>query len=118
MRSLTILGSTGSIGVSTLDVVRRRLDQFKVHALVAGQNVDLLAAQIVEFRPAVAVLETESLLEHLKSRLTSLGHGRVYWPQFGFGAQARVEAATSPETDFVLSAIVGRSTMVRLFRTR
>ena len=93
--------------MSTLDVVRRRLDQFKVHALVAGQNVDRLADQIVEFRPAVAVLESESLLEHLKSRLTSIGLGRLYWPQFGFGARARVEAATSPETDFVLSAIVG-----------
>ena len=93
--------------MSTLDVVRRRLDQFKVHALVAGQNVDRLADQIVEFRPAVAVLESESLLEHLKSRLTSLGLERLYWPQFGFGARARVEAATLPETDFVLSAIVG-----------
>ena len=107
MRSITILGSTGSIGVSTLDVVRRRRDQFKVHALVAGRNVDRLAGQIAEFRPAFAVLETESLLRHLKDKMTALGMEQAAWPEFGFGAPAIVAAATSADTDFVLSAIVG-----------
>ena len=107
MRSVTILGSTGSIGVSTLDVVRQRRDQFKVHALVAGRNVDRLAEQIAEFRPAFAVLETESLLRHLKDRMTALGLEKTDWPEFGFGAPAIVAAAVSVDSDFVLSAIVG-----------
>jgi 1-deoxy-D-xylulose-5-phosphate reductoisomerase len=107
MRSITILGSTGSIGQSTLDVVRRRRNQFKVYALVAGQNIDRLAEQIVEFQPAFAVIETESHLAHLKERVAALGLDRSRWPEFGFGAKARVEAATAADTDFVLSAIVG-----------
>ncbi len=51
LKTLTILGSTGSIGVSTLDVVGRHPEQYRVHALVAGRNVDLLAQQIQRFRP-------------------------------------------------------------------
>ena len=51
MKTLTILGSTGSIGTNTLDVVRRNRHRYQVYALVAGQNVELLAAQILEFRP-------------------------------------------------------------------
>ena len=107
MRAVTILGSTGSIGQSTLDVIRRRQDRFSVHALVAGRNLDRLAEQIVEFRPAVAVIETESDLTHLRDRIAALGLERARWPDFGFGAAARVEVATAVEVDFVLSAIVG-----------
>ncbi len=107
MRALTILGSTGSIGQSTLDVVRHRPDRFKVHALVAGRNVDRLAEQILEFRPALAVIETEADLPHLRNRITALGLEHSDWPEFGFGAAARVAAATAGETDMVLSAIVG-----------
>ncbi len=51
-RTLTILGSTGSIGTNTLDVVRQNPDRFQVFALVAGRNIELLARQIEEFRPA------------------------------------------------------------------
>ena len=58
MRMLTVLGSTGSIGTNTLDVVRRNLHRYGVYALVAGQNVDTLAAQILEFRPKLAVVAT------------------------------------------------------------
>ena len=107
MRAVTILGSTGSIGQSTLDVIRRRGDLFRVYALVAGRNVDRLAEQILEFRPSFAVIETESDLPHLKHRLVLLGLARTAWPEFGFGPTARVQASTAGETDFVLSAIVG-----------
>ena len=69
MRRLTLLGSTGSIGTSTLDVVRRRRDRFQVFALVAGKNARLLARQIEEFRPDVAVVATESDRTNLISRL-------------------------------------------------
>ena len=56
MKILTVLGSTGSIGTNTLDVVRRNSGEYRIFALAAGRNVELLAAQIVEFRSKVAVV--------------------------------------------------------------
>jgi 1-deoxy-D-xylulose-5-phosphate reductoisomerase len=107
MRRLTLLGSTGSIGTSTLDVVRQRRERYTVHALVAGRNVDLLARQIAEFRPAVAVVATDADRANLISRLREGGMPESAWPQLDCGGRARVQAAVAPETDFVLSAIVG-----------
>lgn len=107
MRAVTLLGSTGSIGVSTLDIIRRRGDRFRVFALVAGRNYSSLASQIVEFRPDLVVVETESTRVHLKERLVALGLPAGLWPQLEFGGAARVAAATAGECDFVLSAIVG-----------
>ena len=71
MTFLTLLGSTGSIGTSTLDVVRRWPDRFGIFALVAGRNTELLARQIAEFRPQVAVVADETALEDLRARLGS-----------------------------------------------
>jgi 1-deoxy-D-xylulose-5-phosphate reductoisomerase len=107
LKNLTILGSTGSIGVSTLDVVGRFPDRYQVFALVAGQNVDLLTRQILRFRPKLAVVATDQLRQKLRTRLMEMGLPPGEWPQLEFGAQARVEAATAPEVDFVMSAIVG-----------
>jgi 1-deoxy-D-xylulose-5-phosphate reductoisomerase len=107
MRAVTILGSTGSIGVSTLDVIRRSPDRFSVFALVAGGNFNTLALQIQEFRPRLAILETEDGIRHLSTRLHDLGLPCSDWPQLDFGPRARVAAATAAETDFVISAIVG-----------
>lgn len=107
MRRLTLLGSTGSIGTSTLDVVRRRRDRFQVFALVAGKNARLLARQIEEFRPEVAVVATESDRANLISRLQEAGLPKSGWPELLHGAPGRVAAAVAPEADFVLSAIVG-----------
>ena len=107
LKTLAILGSTGSIGVSTLDVVGRHPEQYCVHALVAGQNVDLLAEQILQFRPKLVVTATNEGRESLISSLTRRGLARDQWPDLRWGAKARVEAATEPEVDFVMSAIVG-----------
>jgi 1-deoxy-D-xylulose-5-phosphate reductoisomerase len=106
-RGLTLLGSTGSIGVSTLDVVRRLDGRYTVFALVAGSNTGLLARQIVEFRPRVAIVETAQALAHLTDRLASLELPRAEWPELAFGPAARVQAAVAAEVDFVMSAIVG-----------
>ncbi len=106
MKNLTILGSTGSIGCNTLDVLRRRQD-CRVFALVAGQNAALLSEQIREFRPRLAVVETEQVRESLTDRLRDSGLARSDWPELEFGAQARVRAASAPEVNFVMSAIVG-----------
>jgi 1-deoxy-D-xylulose-5-phosphate reductoisomerase len=107
LKTLTILGSTGSIGVSTLDVVGRHPEQYRVHALVAGNNVDLLATQIQRFRPRLVVTATNANRESLIKRLEEAGLERAVWPELSFGARARVEAATAPSVDFVMSAIVG-----------
>ena len=101
MTLLTLLGSTGSIGTSTLDVVRRWPDRFGIYALVAGRNTELLAKQIAEFKPKVAVVADERALNDLRFRLGS------YIPELGFGPQARIDAAKASEAGFVMSAIVG-----------
>ncbi len=107
MKNLTILGSTGSIGVSTLDVVGRHPEKYRVHALVAGNNVDLLLQQIIQFKPRVVVIATEQSQQSLIKRLAESALPQRDWPQLGYGARARVEAATGGEVDFVMSAIVG-----------
>ncbi len=107
MRMLTVLGSTGSIGTNTLDLVRRNLHLYDVYALVAGQNVDTLAAQILEFRPQLAVVATSDGLARLSDRLIAARLPRTAWPELLWGDAARVQAVTAPEVDTVISAIVG-----------
>jgi 1-deoxy-D-xylulose-5-phosphate reductoisomerase len=101
---LTLLGSTGSIGTSTLDVVRRWPDRFGIHALVAGRNTALLAQQIAEFRPKIAVVADEKALDELRRALQSNG---IPIPELVCGASARIAAAAAPEASIVMSAIVG-----------
>jgi 1-deoxy-D-xylulose-5-phosphate reductoisomerase len=107
MQYLTILGSTGSIGLSTLDVVRRHRERYRVFALVAGWNVEALVRQILEFRPALAVVATEAALANLTQKLSESSLARRDWPELMWGPEARVAATTAPEVDFVMSAIVG-----------
>lgn len=117
MKSVTILGSTGSIGTSTLDVIRRGgPERYQVHALVAGANVDLLARQILEFRPALVVTATADARKSLTDRLNDLGLARESWPALQFGAAAYVEAACADEVDFVMSAIVGVAGLEATYR--
>ena len=101
---LTLLGSTGSIGTSTLDVVERWPGRFGIHALVAGKNVELLAQQIAKFRPRVAVVADQTALDKLRRILRESG---IPAPELAAGAEARIAAATAPEAGFVMSAIVG-----------
>jgi 1-deoxy-D-xylulose-5-phosphate reductoisomerase len=107
VKTLTILGSTGSIGVSTLDVVKRNPERYRIHALAAGQNADLLAEQVLQFHPQVVVTATNESQVNLISRLRDARLPEKQWPQLQWGSLARVSAATDPEVDFVMSAIVG-----------
>ena len=107
LKTLTILGSTGSIGVSTLDVVKRNPERYRIHALAAGQNTDLLAEQVLQFHPRVVVTATDESRASLISRLRDSGLPDKQWPELQWGSLARVEASTDPEVDFVMSAIVG-----------
>ncbi len=106
MKTLTILGSTGSIGVNTLDVVRRNRHLYRVYALAAGQNVATLSSQILEFRPEVAVVATSESLPALTGRLDAAA-SRDEWPEYSPEDRALVEAATADAVDTVISAIVG-----------
>lgn len=105
MQNLCLLGSTGSIGVSTLDVVRRQAHRFRVHSLVAGRNLDVLAEQVREFRPLLVVIEEPSQIDLLRQKLTALGVAPL--PELLSGAKGRLAAATHEDVHFVLSAIVG-----------
>jgi len=107
LKTLTLLGSTGSNGVSTLDVVGRHPEKYRIHALVAGANAALLVRQIERFRPEVAVTATENSHKNLISSLTEAGLPRQSWPELSWGSKARVEAVAASEVDFVMSAIVG-----------
>jgi 1-deoxy-D-xylulose-5-phosphate reductoisomerase len=109
LTSICLLGSTGSIGRSTLDVVSRWPERFRVFALVAGRNTRALANQIREFRPRIAVIATPELRDGLTEELAGSGVARRDWPELLVGREAYVQAATAPEVDTVLSAIVGVS---------
>lgn len=102
MKNLCILGSTGSIGVSTLKVVAQFPDKFRVRSMTAGRNVKQFAEQVREFRPArVAVADTSRVAE-FKSLLNGAWQGEILG-----GAEALVELAAEKESDYVVSAIVG-----------
>ena len=104
MQRLTILGSTGSIGQSTLDVVRQSPHRFQVFALVAGRNLDLLVDQIREFAPQVAVVARTEDVPVLAQKIKSAG---IPVPELCAGPEAYAAVCACEETDFVMSAIVG-----------
>lgn len=106
MKNLTILGSTGSIGVSTLEVVAAHPDKFRVVALTAGANLELLKSQIETFKPdLVSVLTPDKALA--LSRMLS-GHK----PQIMHGVEGMIAAATAGDTTMVVAAIVGAAGLV------
>lgn len=100
MRGISVLGSTGSIGTQTLDVIRRNKD-IKVVALAAGTRVKELAEQVREFRPSLVCIGTEKLAGELKLLLSDIDVKIVY------GDEGLIEAATHKEADIVLTAVVG-----------
>ena len=97
---VSILGSTGSIGRQSLDVISR-LPNVKVIALTAGTNVERMAQQCREFRPELAVMATKEAAEQLQVAISDL-HIRVLWGEDGL-----LEAATQPLVDIVITAVVG-----------
>ncbi|HRO62083.1 MAG TPA: 1-deoxy-D-xylulose-5-phosphate reductoisomerase, partial [Burkholderiaceae bacterium] len=101
--NLTILGATGSIGRSTLDVVARHPERYRVHALVANRQHEALAQQCLRFAPRYAVLGDPEAARQLRKRLAEAGCATEVLG----GAQAAVELAAAPETDVVMAAVVG-----------
>ncbi len=103
MRNITILGSTGSIGTSTLDVVARHPDKFKIVALTANSQVDLLFQQCRQFKPGYAVMLDEAAATMLRQRVREAGLGTEVLS----GVAALEQVVTLPEVDAVMAAIVG-----------
>jgi 1-deoxy-D-xylulose-5-phosphate reductoisomerase len=102
-RTLTVLGSTGSIGCSTLDVVRRHPARFRIAALCAHRQVEALARQCLEFRPRLAVVGTAEGAAALAAQLRAAGLAT----RVAHGSEALCEAAALEEVDTVMAAIVG-----------
>jgi 1-deoxy-D-xylulose-5-phosphate reductoisomerase len=103
MQRITILGATGSIGVSTLDVLARHPERYSVYALSAHSRVDELAAQCVQFRPLRAVVGTADAAERLGALLRAAGVNT----EVEYGEAALCAIASAPEVDSVMAAIVG-----------
>ncbi len=106
MRTLAILGSTGSIGLSTLDVVRQHPEKFSVAGLAAGQDIAGLARQIEEFRPTAVSVRDEASVARLREMLGDCK------PEIYFGTEGAAMVASLEETDMVVSAIVGAAGLV------
>ena len=102
-KKLTILGSTGSIGTNTLDVIRRHPQRYQVIALCAHNQIDRLFEQCLEFQPRYAVVRSAELALELKARLVA-AHSPV---TVDSGSEALVRMAELPEVDTVMAAIVG-----------
>ncbi|PHS70941.1 MAG: 1-deoxy-D-xylulose-5-phosphate reductoisomerase [Methylophaga sp.] len=103
MQAVTLLGSTGSIGISTLDVLSQHPDKYKVYALTANCSVETLFKQCQQFQPTIAVMLDESSAEKLAEKLKYVGLNTEVLA----GKQALKQVAESKHVDYVVAAIVG-----------
>lgn len=110
-KNISILGSTGSIGVNTLEVIRSHPDKFRVIALSCGKNLEKVKEQILEFKPLLVSVQRGEDAEILKNSLSSKNI-----PQIVFGENGNIEVATHSQTDLVVSAIVGAIGLVPTLR--
>lgn len=106
MKNITILGSTGSIGVSTLEIVAAHPDRFRVIAMTAGKNLELFARQIRTFAPRIAVVAAEADVACLKDKCAGLDVTILG------GVEGLIAAATADEVEMVVAAIVGAAGLV------
>jgi len=103
VKQLCILGSTGSIGTQTLDVVRAYPDRYSVYALCAHRSVDKLVEQAKEFHPEVVCIADESLYDELSRQLSAVSYQGKVWA----GSDSIAEVVTMPSIDVVVAAMVG-----------
>lgn len=100
MKKLAILGSTGSIGTQTLDVVRAHPEAFEVEGLAAGNNIELLIQQVLEFKPSKVSVGSKESAEQIKQQLPA--HIEVF-----YGEQGLIEIAAGTDADTVVTAVMG-----------
>jgi 1-deoxy-D-xylulose-5-phosphate reductoisomerase len=103
VKAITLLGSTGSIGTQTLDIVEHNPDKFRIVGLAAGSNVEMLAQQVRQFRPEIVAIGNEAKLSELKDALSNLD----YQPMIVAGAQGTIEVAGYGDAQSVVTGIVG-----------
>jgi 1-deoxy-D-xylulose-5-phosphate reductoisomerase len=103
VKAITLLGSTGSIGTQTLDIVEHNPDKFRIVGLAAGSNVKMLAQQVRQFRPEIVAIGNEAKLPELKDALANLD----YHPIIVAGAQGTIEVAGFGDAQSVVTGIVG-----------
>ncbi len=108
IKQVAILGSTGSIGVNTLDVIRAHPDRFQVVALTAGKQIERLAKQCLEFKPRIAVVSDADGAAHLSKLLLE----KQVQTQVLYGPEALITAVTESGCDTVMAAIVGAAGLV------
>jgi 1-deoxy-D-xylulose-5-phosphate reductoisomerase len=106
VKSIAILGSTGSVGVTTLDVVDRFRDRFRVVSMAAGRNLDLFVRQIERHRPELVSVATAELAGELTCRLGPSSKTEIK-TEIHYGREGAVAAATHPAAEIVVSALVG-----------
>ncbi len=106
MKNLTILGSTGSIGVSTLQIIEAFPEDYRVVALTAGNNIALLAEQVVKFRPKLVAVVNEQGAEQLAKRLKGVD------VEILCGVEGLIRCAVHGDSDMVVAAIVGAAGLV------
>ena len=104
MKAISILGSTGSIGCNTLKVVEHLKDDFRVIALAAGNNTDVLAEQIKQFQPELVAVKDESCAEDL---LRKISYSKFQLPKILTGEEGLIAVATHEAAEIVVSATVG-----------
>jgi 1-deoxy-D-xylulose-5-phosphate reductoisomerase len=105
MKAIAILGSTGSIGRQTLDVIESLPEQFRVVGLAGGGNLEELAKQIVRHRPEIVSVAEAPRAEELRERLRAAGYETL--PEIQWGSEGLLSVATHPNADIVVSAAVG-----------
>lgn len=103
LQNITLLGATGSIGVSTLDIIRRHPDRYRAFALCAHSQVDKLFEQCLEFQPRYAVLRDAELAQALTLRCREAGLAT----EVCYGVESLIAMSTHPEVSMVMAAIVG-----------
>jgi 1-deoxy-D-xylulose-5-phosphate reductoisomerase len=106
MKSVALLGSTGSIGLSTLSLVRQFPERFEIHGMVAGRNLERLAGQIKEFAPECVAIRDEADVPRLRNLL---GRHRV---EILWGQSGAIAVATAAKVDIILAAIVGGAGLI------
>ncbi|HYM00766.1 MAG TPA: 1-deoxy-D-xylulose-5-phosphate reductoisomerase, partial [Blastocatellia bacterium] len=105
MKTISILGCTGSIGQSTLSVVESLKDRFQVSALAAGRDIDKLAEQVAKFEPELVSVSNESDIPGLKERLAAAKLGKL--PEIHYGDAGLIAVACHSGVDIVVSGTVG-----------
>ena len=109
-RKIVILGSTGSIGKQTLDIIKNYPDEFDVIGLGGWENINLLKEQIIAFKPKISVVKNEHLANNLKKELNNFNKTKIYW-----GIDGLIKISTLEEVDMVVVAITGIASLVPTF---